>query len=545
VPGFLGALARQLHARMASFVAIGAGSRPVTATRSAQLSDGEHAAVDAAGRQWLAGAHRSPVRVRLSPDLIADVAAVRGPQGETLGAVLLVRPAAEAPPAASSAAELELAATLLAAVLDRPDPADIRQSVLDWASTRAGGRTAFAVTIDDVVVLNDVLGYPAGDVILRALLERLELWAGPYGRVACIGDARYLAIRTDIVDSASARREAEQLRQALAAPVDVAELSEDLVTKWVSRSASIGIAVDARGEVNTETVVVGAVRSVALARAAGGDRVEVYDEHAAADQLARLRLNLELSGAVLGHQLRMHYQPEFDLGTGRIIAVEGLLRWQHPRLGLLGAESFVPSSEQSHTFSAVQRWVIEECCRQLALWRAAGLAEGMVLRINVAAAQVLRGAVSDVLPRALQRESLPGECVCVELTERRMPADTSGLANVLTDWRASGVSVAIDDFGTGDATLSHVLDLPVDVLKIDQRFVARMLTNHRAHSVVASVIALAAELGLDVVAEGVDGSETADQLLALGCRRGQGNALGPAQEPERIARLLQDQPQAP
>jgi EAL domain-containing protein (putative c-di-GMP-specific phosphodiesterase class I) len=257
--------------------------------------------------------------------------------------------------------------------------------------------------------------------------------------------------------------------------------------------------------------------------------------------LQRLRLDLELAGALAAGQLRIHYQPEFDLDTGAIVAVEALLRWQHPERGLLSADVFVPESEQTRTFVAVQRWVIETTLDQLARWRAAGIADRLVLRMNVPAPQVLHGGVTPVLLGGLSRLRLPGSRVCIELTERRMPAEVDLLVAELASWRDRGVSVAVDDFGTGEGTLSHLQLLPIDLLKIDQRFVAPMARDARAAAIVAGSVRLAHSLDLGVVAEGVSGPDVARALLALGCTRGQGNSLAEPMAPEAIERLLADQ----
>ena len=174
----------------------------------------------------------------------------------------------------------------------------------------------------------------------------------------------------------------------------------------------------------------------------------------------------------------MHYQPEFDLATGAIVGVEALLRWQHPQRGLLSADVFVPESEQTRTFVAVQHWVIETTCRQLAQWRDAGVADNLVLRLNVpGAAGAARRRDEGAASRRSTKYRLRGSQVCIELTERRMPAELDLLAAELDTWRERGITVAVDDFGTGEGTLSHLQLLPIDILKIDQRFVAPMTTD--------------------------------------------------------------------
>jgi EAL domain-containing protein (putative c-di-GMP-specific phosphodiesterase class I) len=198
----------------------------------------------------------------------------------------------------------------------------------------------------------------------------------------------------------------------------------------------------------------------------------------------------------------------------------------------------VPEAEQTHTFLAVQRWVIDESCRQLAEWRASGTADALVLRLNVPGTLAAHGEITRTLLHAIDRYQVPAARICVELTERSMPDDVAPLAAELAGWRELGMTVAIDDFGIGHATLTHLVTLPLDVIKIDQSFVARLAVDERAAAVVAGVIGLARSLGLDVVAEGINGTSTSTELVRLGCTRGQGNALAPAMEPEQIESLL-------
>ncbi len=532
---FLTALAETLGARLAYFVPLEAGAATARSHRDAPVPDSELSALDDLARRWLAGSQDGVEQVPVTGGRRVDIAAVEGERHQTRGVLLVVHPDL---PREDVSVDVEFAAGLISAILDHPPENDGWNALVDWATAQPGPRAAFAVSIDDLDAANEVLGYAAGNAIVRTLVVRMQQWVGAHGRLARTGGGRYVAIRTDLPDAAQACREGERLRQAIARPVVQAGLP-------LSRSASLGVAVDSAGTVPPRELVRHAVQSAATARSAGGDDLALFDPDAAADRIAQLRLGLELPGALTSGQLRVHYQPEYELGSQRIVGVEALLRWQHPTRGLLGAESFVPLAEHSHAFAAVQRWVVEETCRNLAAWLGAGVADaGFVLRVNVAAAQLLHGDVAGVFVAAVDRHQLPAGSVCLELTERRMPPDRQGLAATLDRLRLRGVAIAVDDFGTGQATLSHLLTLPLDVIKLDRDFVRRLTTNSRAAAIVASVIALARALDLGVVAEGIDGPETTAALLRLGCTRGQGNALSPAAGPDEITDLLRAQGQA-
>jgi diguanylate cyclase (GGDEF)-like protein len=531
VSTFLSALADALGARVTCYAPLGSDAPVARSHPGRSVDEAEIRTLEGIVRQWDVGGARETVRIGVPGVGIVDLAAVRGSTGDVRGALLVVRAPTDHTDRSTASAEVELAAALVPSVLGTSFVETARQALLDWTAGQSGPRSAFAISVDRLGETNEVLGHRAGDTVLRSLIGRIEFWAGRSGRVARVGGARYQVIRTDLPDETAARREVERLRELIAEPVTVAGIP-------ISRSASIGVSVDPDGSQTPDALLWGATRAGAAARDAGGDSVQVYNEQAAAGRLQRLRLDLELAGALTAGHLRLYYQPEFDLDTGAIVAVEALLRWQHPQRGLLSADVFVPESEQSRTFVAVQRWVIETTLDQLARWRAAGVADHLVLRINVPAPQVLHGGVTAVLVEGLARHGLPGSRVCVELTERRMPAEVGPLAAELAGWRERGISVAVDDFGTGEGTLSHLQLLPIDLIKVDQRFVTPMTVDARAAAIVAAAVRLAHSLDLGVVAEGVSGPDVARALLALGCTRGQGNALAEPMAPEDIERLL-------
>jgi EAL domain-containing protein (putative c-di-GMP-specific phosphodiesterase class I)/GGDEF domain-containing protein len=530
---FLTSLAHSLGARLVCFIPGRPEDHTACSRADRPLTDEAIEAMEAVARTWLADPHRATERMVVG-DTIVDITDVRPSAGDQRGALLLVRSGVERSDPVTAAAEAELAAALIPAVLaDVPSAADYH-ALVDWAAEQRGGRTAFAVSLDRLATMNEVLGQQAGDTILKRVEQRVEEWAGPRGRVARSDGARFLVVRTDIVDTATATDEANRLMALIASPLEV----DGLV---VSRSASVGVATDPNATVSTETLVRQALHTNALVRHGGGDGMQLYDDAAASGRLTRLQLELELHGALANRQLLMHYQPEFDLRTGRIRAVEALLRWQHPDRGLLGAENFVPDSEQTHTFAAVQQWVIDETCNQLAAWHKAGIADELMMRVNVAAPQVPGRRVTAALASALDRYGLHGTQLCVELTERRMPARSELLSAELEVWRELGITVAIDDFGTGEGTLSHLLDLPIDIVKLDQSFVGGMTKDPRAAAIVRSVLSLSRVLGLEVVAEGISTPEVIDALLELGCDRGQGNYLAEAMPAEKVEAALRAQ----
>ncbi|MGH3493155.1 MAG: putative bifunctional diguanylate cyclase/phosphodiesterase, partial [Sciscionella sp.] len=306
----------------------------------------------------------------------------------------------------------------------------------------------------------------------------------------------------------------------------------------VSRAVSVGVASTARRSQAPAVLLASAFAAMREAQAAGGNTVRLHGE-AQERQLAQLRLELELQSAVREGALRLFYQPEFDLRTGALLAVEALLRWQHPERGLLQPEDFIEVCEASQAMAEVGEWVMSESFRQLAQWQAEFPIVPLKLRVNVAAIQLSDSALADLVVLELSKYGLRGEQVCVEITERSMPTNLTDISVTLQALHKAGVTSAIDDFGTGQSSFTHLRELPVDTIKVDRSFVTGVSTDARSKGVVTAIIDLADAVGLEVVAEGVESHETAAELIRLGCTRAQGNLLGAAMRPEQIRGLLQ------
>jgi diguanylate cyclase (GGDEF)-like protein len=390
--------------------------------------------------------------------------------------------------------------------------------------------TAYVVGIDGLSVVNDVLGYPAGNQLLEVIGARLSEWVGASGGVTALGGARFAVLRTDLPTQDAALRDASRLASRLAEPTEVAG-------SRVSRSASIGLAHGPAAE-DTLGLIGRAIDALRHARAAGGNTVRAFDASEHARLLTRFRLELALHSAAEDGSLRLVYQPEFDLRSGALHAVEALLRWQHPERGLLGPDEFIGLAEESDAIGEIGAWVIDEAFAQLAAWQREIGDTRLLLRVNVAATQLTRHDAVGRISAALARHRLRGEQICVEITERTMPTDLNPLAAELARLRLLGASVAIDDFGTDHSTFVHLNALPVDTIKIDRSFVAGMHEDVRSAAIVAALIRLARTFGLDVVAEGVDSEEVISDLLALGCNRAQGNLLAPAQPAAQMTPIL-------
>jgi EAL domain-containing protein (putative c-di-GMP-specific phosphodiesterase class I) len=254
------------------------------------------------------------------------------------------------------------------------------------------------------------------------------------------------------------------------------------------------------------------------------------DEAAAAAEIELL-----LGAAIDTDALRLVYQPEVDLRTGRLLAVEALLRWEHPTRGRLAADEFIGIAEECNLIVAVGEWVLRESCRQRAAWESLLDGRPLVLRVNLSFAQLADDHLVDLVAEVLAEAGLAPSQLCLEITERAMPNDPQHVARVLAELRDLGVTMAIDDFGTGHNSLTYLKALPVDVLKIDRSFTAGLGTDGGDTAIVEALVQLADRLGLEVVAEGVETEASAAELIRVGCHRAQGYLFSRALPPDQLA----------
>jgi EAL domain-containing protein (putative c-di-GMP-specific phosphodiesterase class I) len=259
-----------------------------------------------------------------------------------------------------------------------------------------------------------------------------------------------------------------------------------------------------------------------LAKANGRNRFEIFDAVLRSQAGEKLQMESALRRAIDEGGLEVFYQPEIDLGTGRVMGFEALARWDHPTEGRLTAESFIDLAEDTGLVVDLGDRVLREACAQAARWGRGPDGPPPTVRVNLSARQLAQADVVARVVSALAAAGIDGTCLCVEVTEAALMADRANAQAVLDELRRLGVTVAVDDFGTGWSSLAHLKRLPVDVLKIDRSFVDGLGIDPDDSDVVAAVVALARSLGLRVVAEGVETRRQLDELRRLGCDGAQG-----------------------
>ena len=391
--------------------------------------------------------------------------------------------------------------------------------------TPAGGCPQVALLgLNGLKNINDELGRPAGDRVLGALAERL-VRAAPAGALVARLDGDEFAVLLADADSGAARAMAAELLGALRAPVRAG--GHELLV-----SVGIGLA----GGAGTEPVEL--LRQAEAAMHAAKQTGEPYrrwtpmlDDRAG----EHARLGAELRAALDAGQFRLVYQPIVAAPSARVVAVEALVRWDHPERGVVSPAQFVPTAEQNGLIVELGEWILRTACRRLAHWRAAmgGDAPDKV-SVNVSARQLARPGFAATVAAALADSGLPAACLAVEVTETAVFEGGQAVA-ALHELRALGVQIALDDFGTGHSSLGLLQTVPVDILKVDKSFVDR-ITEAGRHAVIAeALIQVSAGLGLAAVAEGVETAEQAEALHRLGYRLLQGYHFGrPAAEPDFV-----------
>ncbi|MCU1572686.1 MAG: hypothetical protein JWO93_768, partial [Micrococcaceae bacterium] len=367
--------------------------------------------------------------------------------------------------------------------------------------------------------INDSLGHAAGDAVLQGVADRLHRAVREMDTVARYSGDEFVVLLPEVESRSEAELIAGRIREALRDPFDVGggEIFVD---------AAIGSAVTAAG------FPLEAEQAAAMARTlladADGDMYErkARTRGALAQRMQdpdRLRRETELRGAVGRGEMRLHFQPQLDLSSSQVVAAEALVRWQHPKLGLLAPIHFIPLAEECLLIADLGRFVLHEACRTGAGWRAAGHA--LEMSVNVSAVQLSTPGFASSVRDVLERTGFPAAQLTLEITESQAVYEASSTECLLEELRGLGVNLSIDDFGTGYSSLAQLHRLPVSEVKIDRSFTARLETPAGA-SFMAGIVGLGHGLGVQVVAEGVETPGQLRLLQEMGCDRAQGFLLG-------------------
>lgn len=404
-------------------------------------------------------------------------------------------------------------------------------------SARSGRRVAVAfLDLDRFKLVNDGLGHAAGDDLLRAVAARLQEVIRVQDTVARFGGDEFTILWEEVADQDEALEVARRLLAGLQSPF---ELDDGPVFV----TASIGVVLSGDETTSPSSMLRDADTAMYLAKEGGRGRVEVFDGTSHAVALESLHVINELHNALSEDQLRLHYQAIVDLDSEAVVAVEALLRWQHPVRGLLAPAQFIALAEDCGLIVPIGAWVLHSACHQAAQWFDMAGAHGqrpLEVHVNISPRQLTSTDFVDTVAQAVDASGLPPSLLCLEITERTLMRDEQVTAEALRELRSLGVRVSVDDFGTGYSSLSYLKRFPIDSLKVDQTFVDGLGEDPEDSAIVHAVIALAHSLGLTAVAEGVETEMALEELRRLHCDRAQGFLFARPQPPEEIGEALRE-----
>ncbi|MHA7968562.1 sensor domain-containing phosphodiesterase [Rhizobium sp. CAU 1783] len=401
----------------------------------------------------------------------------------------------------------------LTGLANRNSLLDQMETLLKRETAEKEGLAVICIDLDRFKLTNETLGHRVGDGLLRQTGERLRAIAGADDLVARLGGDEFAIVR---------RGGHNELTLALFAETILAAVAETFEVEGhlISTSASLGIARFPRDGRDCDTLLNHADLATYRTKLEGRSGYHFFEPDMDGQTLAKRGLERDLRGALKRGELEIHYQPQYDIKTGRAIGAEALLRWNHPVHGYVSPADFIPIAETTGLMIAIGSWAMHKACRDFA-----AAAPGLRLAVNLSPAQFRRADIVTLVRDALDRSGLPGNCLEIEITESLLMEKDAGTLDALKALKALGVGIALDDFGTGYSSLSYLHSFPFDTIKIDRSFVREADTNPDCAAILQAIAALAAALHLTTIAEGIETEAQLAHVKALGYDCGQGFLL--------------------
>ena len=368
--------------------------------------------------------------------------------------------------------------------------------------------------LDDFKEVNDKFGYQVGDSILVAVAERLRAHSGRLISIARLGGDQFAMIVGDVDEPYEVAELAQEILDELSLPFPIDH-------SQVAIQATIGITLFPDDGLDASKLLQKAEQTMMLAKTRSRNRYQFYIASVDSEMRNRRTLAADLRNALLRNEFHLVYQPQVSLPDHRVVGVEALLRWHHPERGLVPPDLFIPLAEQSGAIIAIGEWVLDQACRQLREWHDAGRTH-LRMSVNLSTIQLHHPDLTEMVTQVLQRYGLPRNSLELEVTETGLMEDIHAAARHLNGLKGIGVQIALDDFGTGYSSLSYLRRLPLDKIKIDKSFTSDLLTDPDDQTIVRIIIQLGHNLGMRVIAEGVESVDQQAYLTAEGCDAGQG-----------------------
>jgi diguanylate cyclase (GGDEF)-like protein len=408
---------------------------------------------------------------------------------------------------------------------------DRLQHALSVAARRQTAIAVLFLDLDQFKVVNDSLGHAAGDELLATVAPRIEQALRPGDTVARFGGDEFAVLAEDIGNERGATRIAERIGEALARPFVLRE-REHFV------SASVGIAIG-MGTEAPESLIRDADSALYRAKEHGRGGYEIFDEVMRSRVIEHMQIENDLRRAIQREELELHYQPVVKLRDGSIVAMEALLRWNHPDRGMVGPLAFIPVAEESRLIVPIGRWVIEQACRQAAIWQQLRPDSAPVsVAVNLSPRQIADPDLLSHVEGSVNANGIDPSSLWLELTETTLIDETSFVERSLDALTGLGVRLVLDDFGVGFSSLGYLKRLPLTMIKLDRSFVENLTEGSHDAAIVRAVSQMADTIGIGVVAEGVETDEQVRMASKLGCGYAQGFHFSEPVPPAHVDRVL-------
>ena len=391
--------------------------------------------------------------------------------------------------------------------------------------------------LDRFKVINDSLGHVAGDALLLAVAQRLAACVGPDDTVARFGGDEFVILLNEAESADQAMGIAERIIASAAEPFEVGAVQP------VFTGVSVGVVVTTPPHDKPDHLLRHADTALYQAKDAGRGRAVLYEPSMDAHMVERMQIEADLRRALERDELRVFYQPLVSLQSMATTGYEALVRWQHPDLGLLPPDRFVPIAEESDLIVAIDRWVLRESCRQARAWQMEeGGNSALTINVNLSARQFQQPDLVAQVAKALEETGLPSHCLALEITEHSALQWVERTVTTLTGLKQLGVRVVLDDFGMGYSSLSYLQRFAVDTLKIDRFFVSSITHKPESKAIIQAITAMAHALGIAVTAEGIENAEHLRLLRTLGCDHGQGYYFAEPQPDAKLSAAANSRP---
>ncbi|GAA5216225.1 hypothetical protein GCM10025776_15940 [Corallincola platygyrae] len=385
------------------------------------------------------------------------------------------------------------------------------------------------IDLDRFKLINDTLGHDYGDQVLKTVSERFKECIREVDILARLGGDEFVLMIEDLVDPKYLAGVASKIISAAQQPFFMAGQEYHV-------SASVGIATYPKDAKDGSALLKHADIAMYRAKDAGKNTYQFYSEQMNIHSLQQLALESSLRSSIERDELRLFYQPIVDAKQGRVVAMEALLRWQHPDMGLIGPMQFIPIAEDSGLIVPIGEWVLQTACAQGRQWHDQGM--DVALTVNLSPRQLMDPDIVETVARALKETGFSSESLTLEITEDLMMSNPEETVETIEELRQLGIKFALDDFGTGYSSLSYLKRFPIDTLKIDRSFLQGVPNDIDDSAITAAIVAMGKSLRLNVIAEGVETTEQCDFLLKQGCRHMQGYAFAKPMPADEVSPFL-------